>query len=129
MSLADKKSDPSFTEALKEINSLGQTSGFEVATGTTTVKGTPLIIAQLNVLIYQTTSLHQKVDKLETRLRNLEAAKGLDYSNQLEKLTTDLGKLSLGKEPQKPKVKQSSKYFYFKDPKAILEEEKKKLRR
>lgn len=128
MSLADKKSDPSLIEALKEVNSLGQTAGFEVAAGLTPVKGTPLIVSQLNTLIYLVTSLHQKVNRLEGRLRGLEASKGVDYTTQLDKLTADPGKLNLGPDP-KPKVKVTQKYSFFKDPQVILKEEQSKARR
>ncbi|APY26396.1 hypothetical protein [Cacao yellow vein banding virus] len=127
MSLADKKADPSFVEAITQIQRLGEGAGFEVSSGATASKGISTIISQLNVLVYQITALHQKVDALDARVRAIQAGKATDYSDQLEKLTADLSNLSLGTATTKPVVKKKvNKVYFYKDPKQILQEEKTK---
>ncbi|KAJ3705759.1 hypothetical protein LUZ61_009464 [Rhynchospora tenuis] len=123
-----------YKEALKATETLHPPAVGFVKTQEITGKALEVIAKQNNTLIQLLLKLTEEVEDLKVAVKRIEAAKAKeitpsdDLSESLGQIQVQLKKLSLG-EPSKPAIsKPKGKLFVFKDPKKILETERKKLK-
>lgn len=84
-------------------------------------------ISQHNSILQLLVDLHKKIDSIEAELKILRKEKGSSSSSDLSEVISKLETLSLGPKEVVPEKK--GKFYAFKDPYAILEEVKQKLKK
>ncbi|KAJ1685057.1 hypothetical protein LUZ63_016447 [Rhynchospora breviuscula] len=93
-------------------------------------RGTSTIIKQNNAIIQLLVKIKKELKDCKDQIRELrraEAPGGSDTSEALEQIQNQLKNLSLGPPSTSKRPTITDKFFVYRDPKKIYEEEKKKI--
>jgi predicted nuclease with TOPRIM domain len=119
-----------YQDALRATESIEEPAYGFIKPSDVTRGTTAALIKQNNTIIQLLVKLKEDLEDCKSAIKRLEAAKtkipeSQDLSDSIQKLQTDLQKLSLGESSEKKIQRPTGKFYVYKNPKDIFDSIKK----